>query len=233
MSILDKIFGGRKPHEQDDIRQRDAPMAMDAEGDIVYEEDLVGYIKQELERRRNERGMLELQWTLNANFVAGHQVRNTVVQLVDIKERIAAHIHQLALAVLRLQAVLYRFHTMLSSRQNLHILLVGESIAEMRHREDTMLHLPAILIEEDRRLAALFRIRHNREFILLQVLSHIPFSISRCIRNLSRRSIRSSRILRCHERRISRTSSRRFRFCHPREDDSYQRQKQNHNTKTL
>ena len=164
---------------------------------------------------------------------ARHQVRNTVVQLVDIKERVAAHIHQLALAVLRLQTVLYRFHTMLSSRQNLHILLVGESIAEMRHREDAMLHLLAILVEEDRRLAALCRIRHNREFILLQVLSHIPFSISRCIRNLSRRSIRSSRILRCHERRISRISSRNLRFCHPREDDSYQRQKQNHNTKTL
>ena len=159
-----------------------------------------------------------------------HQVRNTVVQLVDIKERVAAHIHQLALAVLRLQTVLYRFHTMLSSRQNLHILLVGESIAEMRHREDAMLHLLAILVEEDRRLAALYRIRHNREFILLQVLSHIPFSISRCIRNLSRRS---SRILRCHERRISRTSSRNLRFCYSREDDSYQRQKQNHNTKTL
>ena len=161
-----------------------------------------------------------------------HQVRNTVVQLVDIKERVAAHIHQLALAVLRLQTVLYRFHTMLSSRQNLHILLVGESIAEMRHREDAMLHLLAILVEEDRRLAALCRIRHNREFILLLVLSHIPFSISRCIRNL-RRSIRSSRILRCHERRISRTSSRNLRFCYSRKDDSYQRQKQNHNTKTL
>lgn len=64
------------------------------------------------------------------------------------KERIAAHIHQLALAVLRLQTVLYRFHTMLSSRQNLHILLVGESIAEMRHREDAMLHLLAILVEK-------------------------------------------------------------------------------------
>ncbi len=73
MSILDKIFGGRKPHEQDDIRQRDAPMAMDSTGDLVYEEDLVGYITQELEKRRDERGMLELQWTLNANFVAGHQ----------------------------------------------------------------------------------------------------------------------------------------------------------------
>ena len=162
-----------------------------------------------------------------------HQVRNAVVQLVDIKERIAAHIHQLALAVLRLQAVLYRFHAVLCSRQNLHILLVGESIAEMRHREDTMLHLLAILVEEDRRLAALCRIRHNREFILLQVLSHISISTSGSIRNLSRRSIRSSRILRSHQCRISRISSRRFRFCHPREDDSHQRQKQNHNTKTL
>ena len=164
---------------------------------------------------------------------ARHQVRNTVVQLVDIKERIAAHIHQLALAVLRLQTVLYRFHAVLSSRQNLHILLVGESIAEMRHREDAMLHLLAILVEEDRWLSALCRIRHNREFILLQVLSHISISTSGSIRNLSRRSIRSSRILRCHERRISRTSSRNLRFCYSREDDSYQRQKQNHNTKTL
>ena len=162
-----------------------------------------------------------------------HQVRNAVVQLVDIKERIAAHIHQLTLAVLRLQTVLYRFHAVLSSRQNLHILLVGESIAEMRHREDTMLHLLAILIEEDRRLAALFRIRRNGEFILLLVLSHISISTSGSIRNLSRRSIRSSRILRCHERRISRTSSRNLRFCYPREDDSHQRQKQNHNAKTL
>ena len=154
-----------------------------------------------------------------------HQVRNAVVQLVDIKERIAAHIHQLALAVLRLQTVLHRFHAVLCSRQNLHILLVGESIAEMRHREDAMLHLLAILVEEDRRLAALCRIRHNREFILLQVLSHISISTSG--------SIRSSRILRSHQCRISRIRSRRFRFCHPREDDSHQRQKQNHNTKTL
>ena len=160
---------------------------------------------------------------------ARHQVRNTVVQLVDIKERIAAHIHQLALAVLRLQTVLYRFHTMLSSRQNLHILLVGESIAEMRHREDTVLHLPAILIEEDRRLAALFRIRHNREFILLQILSHRLIRILLIRRHISR----NSRILRSHECRISRISSRRFRFCHPRKDDSHQRQEQNHNHKSL
>ena len=164
---------------------------------------------------------------------ARHQVRNTVVQLVDIKERIAAHIHQLALAVLRLQAVLYRFHAMLCSCQNLHILLVRKSIAEMRHREDTVLHLLAILIEEDRWLAALFRIRRSREFILLQVLSHISFSISRCIRNLSRRCIRSYRILRSYERRISRISSRHFRFCYPRKDDSHQRQEQNHNHKSL
>ena len=164
---------------------------------------------------------------------ARHQVRNTVVQLVDIKERIAAHIHQLALAVLRLQTVLHRFHTVLCSRQNLHILLVGESIAEMRHREDTMLHLLAILVEEDRRLSALCRIRHNREFILLQVLSHISIITNGSIRNLSRRSIRSSRILRCQERRISRTSSRNLRLYYSRKDDSYQRQKQNHNTKTL
>ena len=74
MSLLDKIFAGRKP-PQDDLQQRsrDAPAAVDADGTEIYEEDIVSHIMQELERRRNERAVLELQWTLNANFLAGHQ----------------------------------------------------------------------------------------------------------------------------------------------------------------
>ena len=74
MSLLDKIFAGRKP-PQDDLQQRsrDAPAAIDADGTEIYEEDLVSHIMQELEHRRDERAVLELQWTLNANFLAGHQ----------------------------------------------------------------------------------------------------------------------------------------------------------------
>lgn len=73
MSLLDKIFGANKP-EQDDLRERDAPpVAMDADGEVVYEEDIVSNITEELEKRRGDRSMLELQWTLNANFLTGHQ----------------------------------------------------------------------------------------------------------------------------------------------------------------
>jgi hypothetical protein len=41
--------------------------------ETVFSDDLVGYILQELERRRDDRAGLELQWGLNSNFLAGHQ----------------------------------------------------------------------------------------------------------------------------------------------------------------
>lgn len=49
------------------------PVARDLAGDHIYYEDLVNTIKDELERRRDERAMYELTWTMNANFRAGHQ----------------------------------------------------------------------------------------------------------------------------------------------------------------
>lgn len=39
----------------------------------VTSDEFVAYVKSELERRRHERSSMELQWLLNANFVAGHQ----------------------------------------------------------------------------------------------------------------------------------------------------------------
>ena len=92
-----------------------------------------------------------------------HQIRNTVVQLIHIKKRIAAHIHQFALAVLRFLTILNRSHTMLVGSQNLNILLVRESIAEMRHRENTVLHLLATFdlneMQENRLSWGIFRDR--------------------------------------------------------------------------
>lgn len=39
----------------------------------VTADEFVSYVKSEIERRRHERSAMELQWLLNANFVAGHQ----------------------------------------------------------------------------------------------------------------------------------------------------------------
>lgn len=76
MSILHKIFGNWGKNGSgaaDDLDKiPDSPIA-NLGGDTVYAEDVVDYIKSELERRRDERVGLELQWTLNANFLAGHQ----------------------------------------------------------------------------------------------------------------------------------------------------------------
>jgi hypothetical protein len=43
------------------------------EGQAVYADDIVSYVLENLERIRDERMVYELQWTMNANFHAGHQ----------------------------------------------------------------------------------------------------------------------------------------------------------------
>lgn len=83
MGLLDFFRGQRKP-------ERDPPaVAVDRDeaGDAVFSDDLVSYIKEELEKRRTDRALYELQWTLNANFLAGNQncdidlVQNTIKTL--------------------------------------------------------------------------------------------------------------------------------------------------------
>lgn len=49
------------------------PVDSDDNGDLLYSDDIVTHIKEELERRRDERKAYELKWSLNANFLAGHQ----------------------------------------------------------------------------------------------------------------------------------------------------------------
>ncbi len=43
---------------------------------VEFEEEVVSYVKQEYERRREERFALEKQWELNLNFMAGKQYVN-------------------------------------------------------------------------------------------------------------------------------------------------------------
>lgn len=69
MGLLD-FFRGMKRPERDPPAQ---PIDRDEAGDVVFSDDLVSHIKEELEKRRTDRVLYELQWTLNANFLAGNQ----------------------------------------------------------------------------------------------------------------------------------------------------------------
>ena len=70
MSILSKLF--RREKDDDIERIPDLPVGQQTV-ETLYTEDVVDYILSELERRRDEKTALELQWTLNANFLSGHQ----------------------------------------------------------------------------------------------------------------------------------------------------------------
>lgn len=49
-------------------------------------EEFVGWVKTELERRRGDRQSFELQWLLNANFLAGHQYCDINPRSKEIEE---------------------------------------------------------------------------------------------------------------------------------------------------
>lgn len=63
--VITGLFGRDAPEE----RQID----FDKNGNVLYKADIIGKLKEELERRRSERAVLELQWSLNANFLVGNQ----------------------------------------------------------------------------------------------------------------------------------------------------------------
>ncbi len=70
MSLLD-LFRGKARDRPD---PPNIPIDITDSGDELYYEDIVSGIKEELEKRRSDRAQYELQWTLNANFLAGHQM---------------------------------------------------------------------------------------------------------------------------------------------------------------
>lgn len=83
MNIIESIknrFGRPRdvPDEKDRLDQlsedsASIPLDRDDDGNLLYNEDVCAYIDKELERRRNERQPLELQWQLNYNFLIGNQ----------------------------------------------------------------------------------------------------------------------------------------------------------------
>lgn len=46
---------------------------IDKDGTVLYKEDIIKKVLEDLERRKSERSVLEQQWTLNANFLVGNQ----------------------------------------------------------------------------------------------------------------------------------------------------------------
>lgn len=53
--------------------EANASLGTDADGKVIFKEDIITLIQSEMERRRRERLPLELQWQLNGNFYDGNQ----------------------------------------------------------------------------------------------------------------------------------------------------------------
>lgn len=69
MSLLDLFRGAKRSPPA----PQSFPLSRDEDGDLIFSDDIVSSILTELELRRADRTAYELQWTLNADFVAGHQ----------------------------------------------------------------------------------------------------------------------------------------------------------------
>lgn len=70
---IKKIFGRGGAPNKANPRNPDKVLDRDTDGKPLRAQELVDALREELERRREERRPLELQWTLNANFLAGNQ----------------------------------------------------------------------------------------------------------------------------------------------------------------
>ena len=68
---IGSLFGlkGKDKGDIDDAKAID----VDDEGQVLYKEDIIQKVLEDLEKRKTERSILEQQWTLNANFLVGNQ----------------------------------------------------------------------------------------------------------------------------------------------------------------
>ncbi len=88
MNIKD-IFSKKEASEKkrDDITVR----FYKDDGGEVYEEDVIAFISEEIERRREERRGYELQWRLNSNFLLGHQNCDINPYRSEVEDRDIVH----------------------------------------------------------------------------------------------------------------------------------------------
>lgn len=67
--VISGLFGRDAPEES-----KEPEIDRDEDGAPLYREDIIHDVLDKLEQRRTERSALELQWTLNANFLVGNQL---------------------------------------------------------------------------------------------------------------------------------------------------------------
>ena len=72
MSIIDNI---RQMFGRDNSEKISSPVDIDDDGKTLFKEDIIAFVAEKLAERKKERVGFELQWTLNANFLAGNQLR--------------------------------------------------------------------------------------------------------------------------------------------------------------
>ena len=66
---IGSLFGLKGGKDKDDVGVIDT----DDDGKVLYKEDIIQKVFEDLEKRKTERQILEQQWTLNANFLVGNQ----------------------------------------------------------------------------------------------------------------------------------------------------------------
>lgn len=89
MGIFSKLFNSRDKPEEKVSGHITEIISSDDKGKPVYRDDVITHIKSELERRREQRRSLELQWQLNINFLNGNQhcdinVRSGTVEQYEV-----------------------------------------------------------------------------------------------------------------------------------------------------
>ena len=70
-----------------------SPLDVDIDGKKLFSDDIVSMVQSELSRRRDARRNTELQWVLNANFLAGHQNCDINVGSGEIEDYVPMYDH--------------------------------------------------------------------------------------------------------------------------------------------
>lgn len=83
MGMLESLKGLFKKEEPE---TPNVMMDFDDDGEPLYTEDVIAKVRDELERRKNERLPLERQWMLNANFLVGNQYCDINFRLGEIEQ---------------------------------------------------------------------------------------------------------------------------------------------------
>ncbi len=114
MSIKDILYKKAPPAN----REKDVEVRFYTDdGGEVYEEDVVAFIKGELERRKEDRRGFELQWRLNSNFLLGHQNCDINPYRSEVEDRDVVHEYMQRACYNRIAPII---DTRLANLENMH-----------------------------------------------------------------------------------------------------------------